>query len=103
MKIIKPRFDVGFVFDNTTLAMRKGDSYFINPESLLAEIGDFKKSSRFRVVSCLLARAVHEVAHVKHGSVSFILPCLSHFCSYLVQQTQCGLRHMHDRGHGSYP
>jgi hypothetical protein len=74
MKIIKPRFDVGFVFDDKTLAMRKGDAYYINPESMMAKVGDFKQTSRFHVVSLLLSMAVHEVAHVNHRSVLFLQP-----------------------------
>jgi hypothetical protein len=63
---VKPLFDVGFVFDSDTVAMKEGDVYYINPELLLQEVTNLGKVNRFKVLGYLLARAVHEVTHVEY-------------------------------------
>ena len=64
LKLKKPDFEVGFVFDADTLAMKEGNTYYINPELMMEEIGNFSKINRFKTMGYLIARAVHEVSHV---------------------------------------
>jgi hypothetical protein len=62
------KFQVGFVFDASTLAMVEHASdpiFYINPELLVKEVGDLKKSKRHHIMAYMLARALHEVSHLR--------------------------------------
>ena len=57
-------FSVGFVFDVFTMAMKRGDCYYINPVELEVSVCDIMCSDNHAQLSgYLMARAIHETAH----------------------------------------
>lgn len=63
--IVIPKYDVGFVFDSTTAALKSGNAFYINPVLLARKLNEnFNKPSKVNIMAYLLSRAMHEVAHV---------------------------------------
>lgn len=59
-------FSCGFVFDDKTLAMKQGPTFYINPVEIDKSVGGLSKFTRHKTMGFLIARAAHEVSHLFH-------------------------------------